>query len=278
MPHQSPVKCQTDGARQSLWQRRFRPVGQQLKAVSLSVLSASTDWCREVTGGSVGSDLPGDGDLLICTIPSSSPGSADEVPLSLLVYFLLTDAHPTPRPHTHSRQTFHSLSSRGVHAPRTSPLLSVQRRRRAKHCFSTDEAPVCHILLHPVAVSLSLFSCWPQLTQTTAGLRHNSVQRKIILYAVTESMSRVVFGKKKPSDKRQREPLMLSCTALCFVLYQACKNYNQASTAFCALESRVKHHLSMTKLKWSMKRTKNAFLCFEAYRTGACWSLVFNVQ
>lgn len=45
----------------------------------------------------------------------------------------------------------------------------------------------------------------------------------------------------------QRE--LLSCTALCFVLYQACKNYNQASTAFCALKTRVERCLSKTEFK-----------------------------
>lgn len=158
-------------------------------------------------------------------------------------YFLLTDAHPTRRPHTHSCQTFHSLSSRGVHAPRTSPLLSLQRRRREKHSFSTDKAP---LLPHSASSSCSLSFSFLTLTSTNADNCWTEAQfcteENYTPCCDWEHVSSGVWKKKtfrqaeapREEEKwiRQREPLMLSCTALCFVLYQACKSYNQASTPF----------------------------------------------
>lgn len=260
MPHQGPVKCQS---------KRSPPV----TAMAVSTGRPAAEGCLTQCAVCLHRLMPR-GHLRKCSLRSARWRRPSDLYNLLLVPGVRRwSSSFSPRlfpshwrsPHTtliHSRQAFHSLSSRGVHVPRTSPLLSVQRRRRRKHSFGTDEAP------HSASPSCSLsfsFSRWPQLTQTTAGPRRNSVQRKIILPAVTESMSRVVFGKKLSDNQkrrgrrkwiRQREPLMLSCTALCFVLYQACKNYNQASTAFCALKSRVEHHFSMTKLKQTMKRTK----------------------
>lgn len=63
--------------------------------------------------------------------------------LSSLVSFLLTGNHPTRLPHTCARHF-----TRGVHVPRTSQSLSVQRR-------STDERLFATFCFCPVAVSLS---------------------------------------------------------------------------------------------------------------------------
>lgn len=134
----STIKCHT-GTRvkcQSQSSGYFDQSASSRRLFSLSVLSASTDWWREVTGGSVRSDLPGDGDLLICTVSSSSP-RGPQMKLFFLSPRLFTShrhsLHTTP-PHTCARHFTHWAPARGVHAPQNVPI-ALSAKKKTKKFF-----------------------------------------------------------------------------------------------------------------------------------------------
>lgn len=139
--------------------------------------------------------------------------------------------------------------------PQNVPIAHSAKKKKKKEKFFS--APTKRLFatfcFYPVAVSLS-----HSLSLTSTNAENSWTEAEFCTresYTPSCDWQHVSSGhwkkKKKLRGRRkricQRELLMLSCTALCFVLYQACKNYNQASTAFCALKSRVEHHLSKTK-------------------------------
>lgn len=126
---------------------RFRPaLGQQLKAVSLTVVSASTDWWREVSGGRVCPDLPGDGDLLICAISSSSP----RVPRWSSSFSLRLFTSHWHSPHTtltHPCRHFTHWAPEVCMSPERPNRSQCKEEEEGEILFGTNEEPVCNILL-----------------------------------------------------------------------------------------------------------------------------------
>lgn len=261
---------------------RFRAVVQQLKVVSLTVVSASTDWWREVTGGSVHSDLPGDGDLLICTISSSPPGSTDKVLLSLHVSLLLTGAHPT-QTLTHSRQTFHHVELQRCACPQNVPTaLSATKKTFFQHQRSACLPHSAFTQSQSLFLILTLTSTNADNSWTEASF---CTEENYTPSCDWEHVSSGVWKKKikiwRPGAPRQEEEDMSTWTAHALMhstLFLYCTKHARITIKlqlpFVHWNLEWKHCLSVTKFKF--KKLHFYVLRLIVQVLVGVWYLTFN--